>query len=249
MATILQRIKALPLNIGTKAKEGPKGFTVTFDFTGAPGTQQLNLDNASMGISTVQAVFFDNSKNASPTTLQVNGTSQAITFPPQSQGFMPLLLSGDTGVNVSVTTAGTVPVPITFLNTNDAGSVIYSSQGNVIVGTTVVSGTVTALSPTGVETAKNGNIAVGGTAVQIVPANANRKSIIIQNPTDETGQNIAARESLFINFGAAGGVNDGIAIELQPGGMFIMGDGGISTQAIYANAATAAHRFIAWELQ
>jgi hypothetical protein len=249
MATLIQRQKALPINFGkiTPVAEGPRGFTVVFDFTGAPGTQSVNLDNSSMGISSVQSVFIDNSNNASSMLLTVNGTNQKINMPPLSQGFMPVLLSGDTGVSVAVTTAGTVPIPIQFLNVQHDG-LIWSAQGNVIVGTVAVSGTVTANNPTGVETDKHTNIAVGGTSVQVMAANGARKGIFIQNPTDEAGQNIAAREPLYISFGGAAGVNDGISIELQPGAAFAMNAGGVTTQAIFANAATANHRFIAWEL-
>lgn len=248
MATLIQKMKALPVNFGKDVPkgEGPRGFTVTFDFTAGPGTQNFNMDNASMGITVVQSVFFDNSNNSSAATLQVNGTSQKINFPPLCQGFMPLLLSGDTGINVSVSTAGTVPIPITFLNVPHDG-IIYSSQGNIIVGTVAVSGTVTANNPTLIGTDKHSNIAVGGTSVQVMAANGNRKGFFIQNPTDEVGQNIAAREPLFIYFGGAAGVDDGISIELQPGGSLAMGAGGVPTASINVNAATTNHRFIAWE--
>lgn len=252
MATIIQRQKAQPINMGRPTPngpgEGPKGFSIIWDFTTAPGVvQSYNADNASMGINAVQSVFIDNSNNSASALLTVSGTNQKINMPPYSQGIMPLLLSGDTGVAVSMVTAGTVQIPMTFLNVQHDG-IIWSAQGNVIVGTVAVSGSVTELNQLVVMTAKNGSVAVANTAVQAIAANGNRKGLFIQNPTDETGEGgIAAREPIYINFGGAGGVNDGISIELQPGGSFQMAAGGVTSQAIWINAATAGHKFIAWE--
>lgn len=250
MATLVQRQKAMPTNFGKPIPmaEGPRTFGVTFDFTAAPGTQTFALDNASMGVTSIQSVFIDNSNNSSTALFSVNGSPQIINMPPFSQGIMPLLLAGDTGINVTVVTAGTVKIPVLFMNVQHDG-LIWSAQGNVIVGTVAVSGAITANNPTAVPTSKAGAIAAGGASQQLMAANGARKGLMIQNPTDEVGQGgIAAREALYLNFGAsAAGVDDGISIELQPGGALFLTQGAIPTSAINVTAATIGHKFIAFE--
>lgn len=100
----------------------------------------------------------------------------------------------------------------------------------------------------GTITDRSSFIAVAGTSQQLVATNPARKRIWIENPATAAGQNIAVAESLYINFGAAAGVNNGTSIELLPGGWFDTGSGPVMTQQINVNAATLDHVYIAKEM-
>jgi hypothetical protein len=74
-------------------------------------------------------------------------------------------------------------------------------------------------------------------------ANGARKSFFIENPITVLGQNIANPENIFINYTSASGVEDGVSVELGPGGMPV--GPVVSTEAITVNAQTLGHRYIA----
>lgn len=97
-------------------------------------------------------------------------------------------------------------------------------------------------------TNRSSTITVGGTSQQLAASNSSRRRIIIMNPSDAAGQGIAVAESLYINFGAAAGINNGTAIELNPGSWWDSGIGPAPTDQINVNAATAGHVYIAKEM-
>ncbi len=95
---------------------------------------------------------------------------------------------------------------------------------------------------------RSSSISVGGTSQTLAASNTNRRRIWIMNPSDAAGQGIATAESLYINFTTAAGVNNGTAIEINPGGWWDSGIGPTTTEAITVNAATTGHVFIAKEM-
>ncbi len=97
-------------------------------------------------------------------------------------------------------------------------------------------------------TNKSSSMSVGGTSQTLAASNTNRRRIWIMNPSDAAGQGITTAESLYINFTTAAGVNNGTAIEINPGGWWDSGIGPTTTEAITVNAATTGHVFIAKEM-
>ena len=72
--------------------EGPRAVPLALDFS-LTGEYDLNLQNiVSRGyISMIQAVFLDNSANASSLTIAFPGSSQEITIAPNRQGYFAVL--------------------------------------------------------------------------------------------------------------------------------------------------------------
>ncbi len=97
-------------------KEGPKAMAINCPFASATEFSiDLTLSQTQKYLSLVQGVYIDNSLNADAVTLVCGGgTSQKIVFPPNAQGYLPLLVSRPTTFTVS--SAGGVNVPIIFLN-------------------------------------------------------------------------------------------------------------------------------------
>lgn len=95
--------------------EGPKALPYLMDFSAAAEydfdfTQQWQQQT----FSTIQCCYIDNSLNASPVTVTVNGTGQTITCPANSQGFFTLLTVPPP--QFAVVSAGSVVVQIIWLN-------------------------------------------------------------------------------------------------------------------------------------
>ena len=259
MSTVLQRGKAQTINFGKTAENtldqnGRIRFEaqgrmvrVDVDFVGV-GNQTFKFDGNDYGIVNIKTLFIDNSNSAAATTIVIGGSNQKMVAPPYTQGYYPILLANDF-VEIFAQSAGNVVVPITFIN-YFIDLMIWSIQGQgAIIGTVNVAGSVTVLPLAVVATDRSIALAAAGVSQIIMAANGARKRLFIQNPTDEIGQNIVAREPVYLRFGAAANVNDGISIELQPGQSYDSGMGPVSTQAIYINAATINHRVSAHELQ
>ena len=86
-------------------------------------------------------------------------------------------------------------------------------------------------------------ITTGGTAVQVVPANANGG--YISNPVTNTEQGIATAEPIFVNPisspGSTLAAGNGSTSTIQPGQTYTLIPG--STLPVYVNAATSNHKF------
>lgn len=210
----------------------PKALTIIIDFT-TLATQRIDLsaEEQFQVLENIQTIWIDNMDNFNPLVLTCDITGQRLIVPPTSQGFFSALSPSGKFTLASIAVAG-LTVKISLMNIPIATSVWNDNtpfQGPF--------------------TNKSGSIGVGGTSQTLSAANANRKRIIIQNPSTIAGQNIAATESLFINIdGSAAGVNDGTSIELVAGGSFDSADGPCPTGLITVNAASIAHRYIAKEV-
>jgi hypothetical protein len=192
-------------------------------------------------------MFIDNSVNASAIAITVAPSNTVVYVPPYSQAFYPIL-SAPPGLQLQATSAGAVVVQCQLLNFSPE-LMVWSVQGQGTVTNTVnVQGTVTATPQIAAYTNRSGSVAVANTSQALMGANGARKRLIIENPSSPAGQNIANVESLFINFTAAAGVDDGTSFEILPGGIFDSGLGPVSSEAVTVNAATAGHRYIAREM-
>lgn len=100
----------------------------------------------------------------------------------------------------------------------------------------------------GIFTNWSGKIAVGGTSQIGIPANGNRRKIMIQNPATATSQGIGASENLFINFTGGASSTTGNSIELLPGGSYDSESGPCSVEQINIIAATTNHQYFAKEM-
>jgi hypothetical protein len=101
---------------GQVDNEGAKLYPVTFDFTGAGGVAQtLMTSMRERGLNTVTSLWIDNSLNSSFFTLTINGTGQIISVAARLQGLYPAFFTPNM-INVVALTAGTVKVPVFFIN-------------------------------------------------------------------------------------------------------------------------------------
>ena len=101
-----------------------------------------------------------------------------------------------------------------------------------------VTGTVAITPSNGTLTNRSGTIATGGTAQQLAAANASRKYLLIENPSQT--------EDLWFNFTTTAIVGQP-SILLRPNGSYVAESSYVSTEAISIIAATTAHPFVAKE--
>lgn len=168
--------------------------------------------------------------------------------------------SGITAV-LSILTAGAYTVNPTTLTSEPVTATNLSTAAlNIIMGvvsatittagivTTVPTNPVAQTSSSGAGTGATFTLTYQGLSQTLMASNASRKAMIIGNPSSALGQNVAlVAESLFVNFTSASGVNDGVSIELTPGG-YINAGPVTSTELITVNAQTLGHRYIAREM-
>lgn len=152
---------------------------------------------------------------------------------------LPVSVISGGGSNASVgTNASTAPTSSTQIGyTDGSGNLQAASDTNPLP--------VIWNAPRGTFTDRSGNITTGGTSQQLMAVNANRKYLIIVNPT-------VATENLYINFTSAATVAIAQAtatssIPIAPGGSYNLGFSEITTEAVNIIAATTAHAFIAKE--
>lgn len=95
--------------------EGSRAVPLTLDFTNVT-LYVLDLQNfiARNLISMVQAIFVDNSANASPISINMPNSSQTIIIPSNAQAYMSVLAPNPAQFNFA--TQGGVVVPVTLLN-------------------------------------------------------------------------------------------------------------------------------------
>lgn len=145
---------------------------------------------------------------------------------------LPVSVLSGGGSNASVGVIGTTaPSSVTLIGYEDA-------SGLTQIDSDATPHPVTSNTPRGTYTSRSGTVTTGGTSQQIMAVNANRKSIIIENP-------IAATETLFFNFTSAASTTTD-SIGLAPGGIYSPTNF-ISTEAINVTATTTGHAFVAKE--
>jgi hypothetical protein len=100
----------------------------------------------------------------------------------------------------------------------------------------------------GVFVDRSGKITTGGTSQTAIPANGNRRRLIIQNPATAGSQGIGTAENLFVNFTLGASGTAGSSIELLPGGSYDTDSGPCTTEQINIVAATTNHQYLAKEM-
>lgn len=161
----------------------------------------------------LQSVKIDNSQNAFPYSITFAGlgaVGDTIICPPYSLMTSQVLQVAESKPKYFSATAGGVLVPVTFLNV-ELPYMIYS-----------VAAAVSPI-PTGVATNKSIAALTGATQV-IVPANASRKRVVIQNPANNAN-------SIWINY-ALPATGDYLSQEILPGQQFDTAGGAIALSAI-----------------
>lgn len=248
------RSNALPIMQGTEPKEGRKAWTGNWDFT---QSQQFNqtiiLTDIGMP-SGIQSAFFDNSNSPALLIITLQGSTQKLVIPAYSQAILPILNVGS-NFGITAQSAGNVAVPFQLFNFEQEASVI-NSQGTNVTGVVQVAGSVVTTPAAGAFVNRSGQVAAAGTSQQLAAANGARRRLLIVNPGSTAGQfangsagyNAGTLESLFIEFTAAAGVNDGHSVELLPGGSYDSGSGMVSTELINVTAPTAGHIYVAKEM-
>jgi len=98
-----------------KERKDPRSITLAFDFS-VQATYPIDLLLAQDTglIDGIQTVYIDNGLNGSAVTLTVTQTQQAITAPPNSQGYYPIFMPDPP--LATITSAGNVIVKCIFLN-------------------------------------------------------------------------------------------------------------------------------------
>lgn len=96
--------------------EGPKALSIVAPFDGSGGSFDVNLllTQSQQFMSMVQAVFIDNSLNASGVVITSSGVNQTLKCPAHSQAYLPLLVTKNGALNVQ--SAGAANVTFIFLN-------------------------------------------------------------------------------------------------------------------------------------
>lgn len=224
-----------PVSNGYAPAGGPRALPITLDFTTVTSIALDLLQEIEAGvINIVQSVYVDNSANPNALTLIWDQTNQRVVIPANAGGIWPVITPKDAPRLIASTLATGVIVGIILLNV----PMPLTQWGPVSLAVANVNPATVAF------TARSGNMTVGGTSQQLMAANAGRKYLFIENPSTEV-------ESLFLNFGAAASLNAGVSpdsIELMPGGMWPNATSNtINTQQVQVNAATAGHKYIAFE--
>jgi len=97
-------------------KEGPKALALNAPFTSSNTSFLIDftLTQTQSFISIIQGVYINNYLNDDVLTMTIQGTNQTLTFPANSMGYLPLLVSKPSQITVS--SQGQVTVQLIFLN-------------------------------------------------------------------------------------------------------------------------------------
>ena len=197
------------------------------------------LPNAT-GIDGIQSIFVDNSNN--PSTVAIaSDNGPTYTCPSYAQAIFPYFFSGEQ-LKFQATSPGGVIVNVFFINTREQAQ-LWTTKIPV-AGSVNVSGSQVLTQPAvGAYTDGSGSLATANVSQVLLAANGARQFLLIRNPATAASQNIAAPEPVYVNFGAAAGVNGATSWELLPGEQLpqaLM----LSTQQINWTAATVGHQLI-----
>jgi hypothetical protein len=240
-----QLAKALPIHIGDNPKQS-KGVRIVFPFSQG-SNQYINYNFADLALEFAQSCFVDNSNNSAQANFTIPGTGQMISVPPYAQAVFPIYSLGF-NLQIQGQSSGAVDVGVVFMNCSQDLMIWYVTAPGAVTGAVTVQGSLTVIPQTGAFTDRSGAITSAGVSQTLAVANGTRKRLVIQNPASLTGQNIAALESLYVNFTNAAGVDNGSSFELLPGEKFDLSQMGLTTELVSVTAATAGHRYIAKEM-
>jgi len=107
--------QAFGVSAGLTPKEGPKALPYTFDMTETT-VLEASFGIIDSGMSMVQSIFIDNSRNEMAAVISCSITNQNIAVLPLTQIFLPFICAASTFINITCVTAGAVIVPVQLLN-------------------------------------------------------------------------------------------------------------------------------------
>jgi hypothetical protein len=206
--------------------EGPKSLAQSLNFTLTDTVVvDLTITTAQGLLSTVQAVYADNSANTSELEITTSGTQQKLDVPAGAQGWFSLVATNRP--KISFKTPAGIIVPVLLLNVPVSQSFWFPNGQGMSSGFGPAFKTV----------------AVGGTPVTLWAAGSvPSQGAVIMNPYN-------ASESLYVDIVNAaqvsqtGGTN-GTSVELQAGDAFTVPPGFQGNVTV--NATTNAHAFVAY---
>lgn len=207
--------------------EGAKSLAVNLDFTSASSVLvDLTITTAQVLISTVQAIFADNSGNDAELIVTSAATQQVLRIPPGAQGWFSLVatnrpkLTFATPAGIGIIQCLLLNVPVSQQFWYPSGSPLGAGIGAAVVA-----------------------ITTGGTAQNVWAAGSvPSDGAVIRNPKN-------ASESLYVDIvhpaqvSQSGGTN-GTSVELAAGESFTVPPG--FAGAVSVNAATTNHAFVAY---
>lgn len=211
---------------GLVPPEGPKSLAQILDFSTASSVLvDLTITTQQVLISTVQAIFADNSANPAELSITCSGTQQTIDVPAGAQGWFSLVATNRP--KLTFQTQPGVRIPVILLNVPVSQQIWFPTGVARATGFgPVVTTVATGLTP--VTPFVAGSVPSGGA--------------VIINPKNAT-------ESLYVDIvnaaqvNQAGGTN-GTSVELAAGGSFTVPAGFQGNVSV--NATTAGHAFVAY---
>lgn len=241
-----------PLRVYTAAvpKEGPLVVPYSLDFTvAASGVIDLSQLFNAQAISIIQAIYADNSANSQSMSITVPDTQQVLTWPPYSQGYLPVLQT--TNFKFSYASNGNAVVKIELMNFNVApmvwstsGTPPLTAGGAMLVSDTTLDGAIvggkvqTQIAGNLGYTNRSNTITAGGTAQTLMNANAARIAWQLQN--------ISTADLWYSHTGAAAVGGSG-SYKLVAGGYYESAPGLAPNGAISIIGATTGQAFTASE--
>lgn len=207
------RAVSYSISLRSYPSQGAKALQRVFDFSnGALAFQGDFAEETESGlIDFIQSVKIDNSRNLFPVQLTVAGVGigDIVICPPQTILYSPIMSVGNGDpFRYIVATAGGVIVPITFVNI-ELAYFNYSTAASAKVTPSLI---------TGIDT--NHSFTTDGANHVVVPANANRMRVTIQNPPNNAS-------SIWVRAGVAATM-DNFSQEIPPGAQFDTGTGPLS---------------------
>jgi hypothetical protein len=226
--------------LGSPACEGRKSITTIIDFSiGLSFQLDLSaIQTQQKWINSVQTLYVDNSHNASAIDIVMGVSLQHITIPAGAQAYMPILQPNPPVLNFTNTLPVTVKIqilnffvpPIVWgaggVTQEVSDPILDATVSNNRVNTTSLPTTLTGV------TDASGTITAGGTAQQVLAANASRNRFIIANPDTAT-------DTLYMSFGSGASGE----IPLQPGMIWDESGSSIVGEAIFLKGATTGDAF------
>lgn len=118
------RAGIFPIGFGYLPPEGSRCVMAQYDWTAQTGYADDLSQLVARGVETsIQSVFVDNSSNAQPVSILVNGTNHLIVTPARSQGFYPIFFTGAPGFQITVGAAAAALTRLYLLNLPCNGAV------------------------------------------------------------------------------------------------------------------------------
>jgi len=233
-----------PVPLGTPAdcRLGRRSIHVTVDFTlGATFKLDLSQVQSQGAMDSVQTLYIDNSNNTFGLTITLGVSLQNVIIPAGAQGYIPVL-QPNPPILIFTTLGGTPLVEIQLMNFFLPPCIWYTNGMPIIDltllplimngGLNVNTTPLTLTSPSD----GSGTITTGGVPQSLFAIKANRKRLLICNPSTAT-------EVLQFCYGT----NTAGRIDLPPGTSWNEADVAVSGDQIWIVAATTSHAFVAYE--